>query len=175
MNFKTTLQLIQGRAGYLPGSKDWLVNEKWVVIKFQSAYIGPNGSSPYDGLYDFLGNMSEMPLMGRYSIITTDQGKHSSYVIGNHAAPENKVWQFNPKLNIIQLSTLSLMTGTPETGNQMTTRLDRDVELHHAYLTSKGFTVGGGGWYGYGQGIVFKKSWSNLPFEDRPFYWTSYN
>lgn len=172
MFLRTELQLIQN-LGYNPGNKDFFKNEKWVTVKFQANYIGPVNQSPYDGMYHFISeNMAEFPVMGRYQITANETGKYNdSYVIGLHAPPENKVWQYNPKDRILRFGTLEKWTGTPKSNNETTYEISNDLELEHVVLGTKGFMVGGGGWNGYGQGRVNKKSWTHKPFVDGLIYW----
>ena len=174
MFLRTELQLIQN-LGYNPGSGDFFKNEKWVTVKFQAAYAGPVNQSPYDGMYRFLGeNYAEFPIMGRYRITGNQTGsENTSYIIGAVAPPESKIWQYNPNDRILRFGTLEKWTGTPESNNEPTYKVTNDLELEHIVLGSRGFIVGGGGWYGFGQGRVNKKSWTHLPFVEGVVYYTT--
>ena len=172
MWFNTELQLIQPAAGYKVGAD--ISQEQWVLLKFRSAYLSAVAPSPSAGLYDFLGSMAEFPVMGRYWIVANHTGApDSSFVIGRHADPANKVWRYNPSNQNLILGTVETWTGTASNGNQETTNITIDLVLHSALLTKRGFVVNGGGIGGHGTGFVNVASWTNRPFEARSLFWVA--
>ena len=172
MWFNRKLQLIQARAGNMPGVD--LTSERWVLLKFVSAYLGAVMTPPGSTHYEFMGTMAEFPVMGRYFIDANDTGMpNTSYVLGNHAPSSNKVWRYNPNTLELYFGTVETWTGTASNGNQNTTQIAEDVVLYNVMLTKRGFELNGGGSNGLGGGFVERESWTRLPFEKRSLFWTS--
>ncbi len=169
MWFNRRLQLLQARAGNAPG---WhLASEKWVSIKFVAAYLSAVTPSSYQNYWE---NMAEFPVMGRYFIESNDTGApNSSYVLGRHAAKENKVWRYNPNTLELYFGTLETWTGTQENGNQNTTKIVDDVVLWNVILTKKGFERSNSASGDHSGGFVQIESWTKQPFEKRSLFWTS--
>lgn len=170
MFLQTKLFLIQGQAGYRPGDSEFLKNRKYIIIKLQATYVGPTEIQPYEFMRDSMGTM---PLMGKYQIETTDNGNDDSYVLGLTDAKDKKIWQYDHEAKIVRFGSWEKRTGTPDSNNQNTFNIRPDVELSNAFLTARGF-IPNGGWNGYGYGIVKKASYTNKPFEDRPFFWSDH-
>ncbi len=176
MWLRTLLQIYQGTPGLQPGQKGWRTeDERWVAVKFNVIFIGPNNAPPGAAFYEFLGTMADNPVMGRYTITGTDRDDprtnqvNQSYVIGNFAAPETKVWQYNPSTLTLQFGTLETWTGTPDSNNQNTQNITNDLELGGVFLGANGFRVRNGG---FGNGFANKASFTHLPFERRTVWWT---
>lgn len=169
MFFKKEIQLIQPKAGYKLGVDS--STERWVVVKFQSTYLGATTGF---GFYGFLETMKEYPVMGRYSITTNYTGvPNTSLVIGLHANAKYKIWRYNINTLTLTLGTMWTLTGTAETQNQNTYRIDDDLDLYNVVFTKEGFVPNAGGNGGNHDGFVNRDSGSGIPFRRGSLYWVS--
>lgn len=168
------LRLIHTEGGHAPGSMD----DKWVAVQLKAGYSAKTfppaeGQMVSVNFYKFIASTPNDPI-GIYRIVANDTGKpDDSYIIGNYAPPELKIWRYERATQRLFFGTMATFTGTQQTQNQNTIETNFDLVLEDATPTTNGFAFNGGG---YGKGKVLTKSWTEKPFKTKgeTIYWETF-
>lgn len=141
-------------------------DEKWVVVKLKLGYAAATfPMSSTENFYKFIASLKTDPI-GIYKIEITETGMpNTTYVIGETADPNKKIWKYDREQQQLFFATLVTFSGTPETKNKITDEIHYDLVLEKAIATTNGFTVYDGDSGVYGPGEVLNKSYNDSPFK----------
>jgi hypothetical protein len=143
-------------------------DEKWVVVMLKPGYrAGTFPNAAMVNFYKFIASLTTDPV-GIYAIEKTQTGIYDdSYLIGNTAPPEKKIWKYERDTQRLFFATLGTYTGTTKSQNQVTDEIEYDLVLENVIATTNGFVVHNGDSGGYGVGEVLRKSWTEKPFKEK--------
>ena len=171
------LRLIQTEAGQTPGDSTGANGEKWVVVQLKAGYTAKTfppaeGQMVSVNFYKFIASLSTDPV-GIYQIVGNETSMpDTTYMIGNTAPPELKVWRYERATQRLFFGTIGTFTGTPQTQNQTTIDTNFDLVLNDATPVTNGFVHIG---RAYGTGDVLTKSWTEKPFKAKgKIFWEPY-